>query len=141
MKLAAGEYYIGDPCYILHEDQYDTLLDETDFFMLGSVDRGGIMFDKATGKYFSVLGTKYGDGCYRGNNGFNYGVDAGCIACIPVEMVSEPRYVEEVTAVNFNRDFEVRYEDGLIVFGDVIINTDPDEDYDEEDNYDYDDVA
>jgi len=140
MKLAAGEYYIGDPCYILDEDQYDTLLCETEFFMQGSVDRGGVMFDKASRKYFSVFSTKYGDGVYRGNNGFSYGVDAGCIACIPVEMVSEPRYDTDVTAVQFDHDFEVRYEDGLIVFGDVIINTDPDEEYDDEE-YDYEDVA
>lgn len=138
MKLAAGEYYIGDPCYILDEDQYEVLLTETEFFMQGSVDRGGVMFDKVTGKYFSVFSTKYGDGCYRGNNGFTYGVDAGCIACIPVEMVSEPRYDTDVTAVQFDRDFEVRYDDGLIVFGDVVINTDPDEYYDEvEEEEDY----
>jgi hypothetical protein len=138
MKLAAGEYYIGDPCYILDEDQYDVLLTETQFFMQGSVDRGGVMFDKVTGKYFSVFSTKYGDGCYRGNNGFTYGVDAGCISCIPVEMVSEPRYDTDVTAVQFDRDFEVRYDDGLIVFGDVVINTDPDEYYDEvEEEEDY----
>ena len=139
MKLAAGKYVIADPCYVLDYDTYDRLLSETAFFMQDSVDRGGVMFDKRLGKFFAVFSTKYGDGLYKDGQGFKYGVDAGCIACIPVEMWDRGEdngYINEVT---FDRDFEVRYEDGLIVFGDVIINTDPDDFYEEEESYE--DVA
>ena len=135
MKLAAGKYVIADPCYILNEDVYSRLLKETNYFMYEAVDRGGIMADSQTRKFFAVFSTKYGDGMYYDGKGFKYGVDAGCIACIPVEMcelTDDREYINEVT---FQRDFEVRYEDGLIVFGDVIINTDPDDFYEEEESY------
>ena len=138
MKLAAGKYLIADPCYVLDNEKYDRLLGETDYFMMNSVDRGGVMIDKESGKYFAVFSTKYGDGLYRDGKGFKYGVDAGCIACIPVDICKELLEHQYVNQVTFDRDFEVRYEDGLIVFGDVIINTDPDEyyeDLEEEEEY------
>jgi hypothetical protein len=131
MLLPAGEYYIADPCYILDEDSYDRLLDETDLFMMNTVNRGGVMIDSVTKNQFAVFSTKYGDGVYRDSSGFEYGVDAGCIACIPVEMCSIGRDNEYINKVTFDKDFVVRYSDGLIVFGDVVINTDPDEYYDD----------
>lgn len=139
MKLAAGKYVIADPCYILNEDVYSRLLKETNYFMYEAVDRGGIMADSQTGKFFAVFSTKYGDGMYYDGKGFKYGVDAGCIACIPIEMCELTEDREYINEVTFERDFEVRYEDGLIVFGDVIINTDPDDFYEEEESYE--DVA
>ena len=140
MKLAAGKYVIADPCYVLDYDTYDRLLSETDYFMMNSVDRGGVMVDKQSGKFFAVFSTKYGDGLYRDGKGFKYGVDAGCIACIPVEMWDKGQDNEYINEVTFAKDFEVRYEDGLIIFGDVIINTDPDDFYEEEEES-YEDVA
>jgi len=132
MKLAAGKYVIADPCYVLSYATYDRLLSETDYFMYKTVDRGGIMPDKQSGKFFAVFSTKYGDGLYRDGSGFKYGVDAGCIACIPVEMWDKGEDNTYINEVEFARDFEVRYEDGLIVFGDVIIDTDPGDYYEEE---------
>lgn len=140
MKLTAGKYVIADPCYVLDYDVYDRLLAETDYFAMDSVNRGGVMIDSASKKYFAVFSTKYGDGLYRDNKGFKYGVDAGCIACIPVEMCDRGEDGEYINEVTFDRDFDVRYEDGLIIFGDVIINTDPDDFYDEEEES-YEDVA
>jgi hypothetical protein len=131
MKLAAGKYLIADPCYVLEEEVYSRLLKETSYFMYESVDRGGVMVDKQSGKFFAVFSTKYGDGIYYDESGFKYGVDAGCIACIPVELCNKGEDSEYINEVYFARDFEVRYDDGLIVFGDVNINTDPDEYYDD----------
>jgi hypothetical protein len=131
MRLAAGKYYVADPCYVLAEDVYDRLLRETDYFMMNSVDRGGVMVDNVSGSYFAVFSTKYGDGSYRDGKGFEYGVDAGCIACIPVDICKERSDNQYINEVEFTKDFEVRYEDGLIVFGDIIINTDPDEYYED----------
>jgi hypothetical protein len=140
MKLAAGKYLIADPCYVLDSAKYDRLLKETDYFMMNSVDRGGVMVDIESKKYFAVFSTKYGDGLYRDGKGFKYGVDAGCIACIPVDLCKELLDYHYINQVTFARDFEVYYEDGLIVFGDVIINTDPDDFYEEEEES-YEDVA
>lgn len=140
MKLAAGNYVIADPCYVLNDEVYFRLLKETNYFMYEAVDRGGVMVDSNTGKYFAVFSTKYGDGSYKDNQGFTYGVDAGYIACIPAEMCELDGNREYINEVTFDRDFEVRYEDGLIIFGDVIINTDPDDFYDEEEES-YEDVA
>jgi hypothetical protein len=113
MKLAAGKYVIADPCYILNEEVYFRLLKETNYFMYEAVERGGVMSDSETGKFFAVFSTKYGDGTYRDGKGFKYGVDAGCIACIPAEMCDLKEDREYINEVTFARDFEVRYEDGF----------------------------
>jgi hypothetical protein len=131
-KLPAGDYVISDPCYVLDDADYDRLLTDTDYF---NVDSGGGVFkDSVTGLSFAVFSTAYGDGCYLDNYGRRYGVDAGCIACIPLEMLdgftpSSDSYLE-----TFYNPFEVYYNSGKIHFGRVMINTDPDIIWDENDD-------
>jgi len=76
--------------------------------------------------------------CYRDGFGFKYGVDAGCISCVPVAMVDEHASASEyINLVSFDEPFEVGYNDGLITFGHIEIPTKGDydeyqEDYQEE---------
>jgi len=138
MRLPAGTYFISDPCYIIRDEKYDRLLEETHYFGLSLPDRGNIFIDSVTKLPFAVFSTAYGDGCYRDESGFEYGVDAGCIACVPVAMVDGLTGARDsINLVTFDSPFEVGYNDGLITFGHVNIQTsggydEYEEDYQEE---------
>lgn len=72
----AGKYYIGDLCYVLDDELIDAAV--------CGRDDGFHTNGKHVLGYFS---TAYGDGCYRGTNGQSYGVDAGMIGIVPVELI------------------------------------------------------
>ena len=67
-----GVYYIGDLCYFLKEAIYDSIFG-------GHAYESGHYTRKSDGAFFMVDGTAYGDGEYKGTDGFGYGVDAGII--------------------------------------------------------------
>jgi len=133
--MPKGKYYLADPCYIMEDEQYSRCLQETNYFNLEY--RGGICTDSETKLKYVVFSTAFGDGVYQDNKNRDYPVDAGCIACIPVEMVEKPKYPELVFLETFEEDLEVSYQEegGVIHFGDVEISTDPPyEEYDDEED-------
>ena len=133
MRLPAGTYFIADPCYIIRDEQYDRLLEETNYFGYLLPDRGNIFIDSVTKLPFAVFSTAYGDGSYLDESGFEYGVDAGCISCVPVAMVDKHTSAgDSINLVTFDSPFEVGYNHGLITFGHIQIKTRGE--YDEE-NY------
>ena len=133
MRLPAGTYFIADPCYIIRDEQYDRLLEETNYFGYQLPDRGNIFIDSVTKLPFAVFSTAYGDGSYFDESGFEYGVDAGCISCVPVAMVDKHTSAgDSINLVTFDSPFEVGYNHGLITFGHIEIKTRGE--YDEE-NY------
>lgn len=75
-------FYIGDICYVLDDKVYSEWL------------RHG--FDKSRGYFdvpdrgfgFAVDYTREGDGCYRDSSGRYYGVDAGVIGVVPLELAA-----------------------------------------------------
>lgn len=89
----AGKYYIGDPCYVLGDEIYDTVVGDggEGFFTNGTHTIG----------FFS---TAYGDGCYRGTNGETYGVDAGIIGIVPAELMK--RGSESWGTLTFENEFK-----------------------------------
>ena len=60
MRLPAGTYFIADPCYIIRDEKYDRLLEETNFFGLNLPDRGNIFIDSVTKLPFAVFSTAMG---------------------------------------------------------------------------------
>jgi hypothetical protein len=130
MKLPAGRYIISDPCYIIADPAYDRLLLETEYFGLNTEISGGVFTDSETQKEFAVFSTKYGDGAYQTNLGTLVWVDAGCVGCIPIEMVALEDRDNTELVIDFTTEFEVDYKDGIIIFGQVQIDTDPTNDFD-----------
>lgn len=133
-------FYIGDICYVLEDDIYDGVWGKQGF-------PDGIIEVPGTGLSFAVGGTAYGDGCYSDNNGKFYGVDAGVIGIVPIELVKKV----DLKAANelFGKvvyapgEAEFSASEGVfdIVFpnGDTIhINTGDEDDEDEEDDWDED---
>ena len=132
MTMPAGKYYIGDLCYVMH-DEWNECCDL--FFPPGEMGRSVEgEFTLKDGRRFASFGTAYGDGTYRSNIGTNHAVDSGSIGCIRMEDIRDNTYdnIERLGAiVEFDQPFEVSEDAGLIVFGHVQIETNGDEeDYD-----------
>ena len=142
-------FVISDPSYVLSKRIY------TDFWIEQKNGAYGI-FDYE-GSSFAVARTAYGDGVYYDNHVHKYPVDAGVIALIPLELVSDENchengielgefVINELglilgTVFNIPGEAEFKWEDGVfdITFSDgyhVHINTKCDEDEDSEDDTD-----
>jgi hypothetical protein len=98
-------------------------------------------FNLSNGMRFAVFNTLWGDGRYRGSDGFDYCVDSGSIGIIPLEMCDKEKLkeIEELGTIHtFDDVIHVASEcnrstgDGDLVFGHIRINTNPSEDEYEE---------
>jgi hypothetical protein len=81
MKLPAGTYYIGDPCYVMSNKEWSDILKP--FW-----ESEGELQKHNNHPYF-MAGTAYGDGEYKDNHGDYYGVDAGLLGAIPAALCVE----------------------------------------------------
>ena len=122
-KLAAGTYYIGDPCYVIKD--WDSFLDKLGFNG-GSYKEGHNTY---AGYNLFWSHTLHGDGTYYDQTGRQFFVDAGMLSVLPVEICDSEmiRDHSDISVVqNFQSDFACFDIDGLIMFGNVMINTDGD---------------
>lgn len=137
--MPAGRYYVGDLCYVMHPEWNECC----SLFFAGRSDHGCNEgeFTLKDGRRFANFNTAYGDGSYMSNIGTEHCVDSGSIGCILVSDIRDESCtdMERLGAiVEFATPFEVYYEGGVIHFGHVAIDTDPE--YEEEDyDCDYDD--
>ena len=127
MTMPAGKYYIGDLCYVMH-DEWSEFCDLT---IKGEQCLDG-EFVLKDGRRFATLRTAYGDGTYRSSINTLHSVDAGLIGCIRVEDIRDntysPERIEQLGAiVEFAEPFEVEADYGLLKFGHVLIETAADE--------------
>lgn len=119
VTMPAGQYWVGDPCYAVPNERWQKWLEAADYenavrFLLAELDGHPVL----------GIGTAYGDGLYTDDQGRDYPVDAGLIGVVPVE-VARPD-VTGMHLVDFEDDFECRYDDGTIVLGLlVVVDTDP----------------
>jgi hypothetical protein len=134
--MQAGTYYVGDLCYVLH-DEWDEVCDLT---IKGNQCLDG-EFTLKDGRRFATYGTAWGDGVYKDNHGKHYSVDAGLIGCIllkDVDQANSGNSIDGGQVVEFPYDFSTqggrgdRDWDGVIRFGSIRIETDPDSDWDDE---------
>ena len=92
--LPKGTYFIGDPSYVLKEDDYDTLLD-------GALDETGI--SELHGHKLFIFADGPGDGSYKLQDGCDdeepwttyINVDSGCWGVIPVELLIDDKTSED----------------------------------------------
>jgi len=154
-SLPAGTYYIGDPCYVIKDEDWMQALDETNFFNMfpsaeATVKReyndkhmmnGIFLCEIDTGikdsesYLLAASSTAWGDGCYNCFDGYEKigecGVDAGLIAAIPVAMIKEHGQESGLdlgVIHDFDHPFGIEYSDGTISFGNVKVYTGDDDD-------------
>jgi hypothetical protein len=125
----AGVYYIGDPCYVIPDEDWDVVLEATNFF--GAGRREASDFDDGLyhwdGRTCFTAFTKHGDGCYGTRKGnVMVGVDSGTIGLIPIKEDDEIEsiFYPYTLLRTFGKKFEVWEEDGVFHFGNKVkINT------------------
>lgn len=138
MTMPAGKYYVGDLCYVMH-DEWDEVCG---LFFKDRDDHGCNEgeFTLKDGRRFVSYNTKYGDGCYFDQHGNEYGVDAGLIGCIRVEdidLTCDGNQLDGGNIVEFISDFDHQGGrnakghdwDGEIRIHNVFIKTGGDGDY------------
>lgn len=114
-----GTYYIGDPCYVLSDKNFEELCLHQD--KLGypiEIEGEVVYFDR----------TAHGDGVYRDNKRRIYPVDTGTIAIIPISLVDAEKLLSNFQYFSpvikkFKDDFTVDSDDGIFNFGDIVIDT------------------
>jgi len=86
IKTDTKRVWIGDPCYVIQDELWGDVCDQV---FKGNNEVGHIITVNYNGKDLSFIqcGTLYGDGCYPSSSGFEYGVDAGCLAIVSEELV------------------------------------------------------
>jgi hypothetical protein len=109
VTFPAGEYYIGDLCYVLGDNVYDNIFGGTGY-------EPGVYEEKDTGRVFAVNSTAYGDGCYRGDDGNEFCVDAGIIGICSKSLMTKDDGGGHM--YTFRRPVECRLRGGRFSFTD-----------------------
>jgi len=133
--LPAGTYFIGDPCYLIEDPDWDKIGDATNWF--GS--ENNIMFPDApvdwddglyhwNGLVCFASHTKYGDGVYHdGGRKQEYWVDSGLIGVTPFDGNYPEKAGLGFSLGGLIKDFKkpvvVWEEDGEFHIGRMIIRT------------------
>lgn len=118
VTMPAGEYYITDPCYCFESKTWDELGNLTNWWQ----DKEKPVFE-FRGKPLLSFSTKWGDGCFTDQQGFEYGVDAGMIGLVHIEIADKVPPENMSRKATFLRPFRCTIDDGVLRFGDIKIDT------------------
>ena len=127
--MPAGDYYIGDLCYVMHEE-WDEVCS---LFFKGNTNgrcnQGEFVLKD--GRRFACYNTRWGDGEYRDQFNNRYLVDSGCIGCILVSDIVEmdKRNIDLGNVIKMTKEFDTSNIDGLISFNNITIETNDVENY------------
>lgn len=106
-------FYVGDICYALSDEVYHGVWGKAHY------EDGEY---EVNGYKFAMGGTAHGDGCYCDKDGNVYGVDAGNIGVVPMELLREDFYnggmlvYATECAYSFNRGkFIFRFNNGELI--------------------------
>ena len=140
MTMPAGKYYVGDLCYVMH-DEWDEVCDL--IFNEDSVIDGE--FNLSDGRRFAIYSTAYGDGTNPSNVGTYHAVDSGSIGCILESDIKNSEHADLGAIIEFKQPFQTSGcpdigsrqtdWDGIIHIGHVEIYTGDEDEYDEEEDY------
>ncbi len=125
-------FYIGDVCYVLGDAVYHNMWGR----LFNYAD--GVHYIEGRDASFAVAPTRHGDGEYVDNLNHLYGVDAGIIGLVPLELVDKADGIDcsclwkgsgEATFKAVNGVFDISLPDGT----EIHIDTDyHDEEEDDE---------
>lgn len=136
--MPAGNYYVGDLCYVLHDEWNEVC----DLLFAGRDDHGCNEgeFTLADGRRFAIFNTAYGDGSYEDQCGRGYSVDSGSIGCIllnDIDLLNDQNCIRGGQVLEMPRTFKAWGDGGVMHFGEVVIDTAA-EDWGDDDDYGYD---
>ena len=122
VQVPAGKYVLGDPCYSVSDEHWDSLLASCEYFNhpVGTVKDMNVL----------AFSTKWGDGCYTDQFGVEYGVDSGLIGLVPIALATKGSNVY-TNIIEFSDPTTCSTNgNGKLTFGKVIINTNDEDDDD-----------
>ena len=120
--MKAGTYYVGDLCYVMHEDW-----DEVCALTINGNRAIGGEFNLKDGRRFAIYNTMYGDGTYHDQYNNEYWVDSGSIGCIlldDIKLSNMQNNLKGGAIHKFDTSFYTGEMDGKIMFHKVSIDTD-----------------
>lgn len=114
VTMPPGEYFLGDPCYVLRQSTYKAMKDS---------GQGPNRFE-IDGHHILSLRTGCGDGSYPGTDGFDYSVDSGRIGLVPTALADPGQGLDFGTVVTFEGHFTCKadYVRKVLSFGNIRIN-------------------
>jgi len=137
--MQAGKYYIGDLCYVMADDEWKEICS---IIIQGNRVMIDGEFELKDGRKFAIYSTKWGDGLYDDHYGHSYSVDSGSIGCIRLEDIKYVDNYDQFLDIGAIVDFKIDFVtgggrgtkgwDGIIQFGSIAIETDPEYNEDEE---------
>ena len=128
--VPAGKYVLGDPCYVVPNDDWDELLQSCGYFAENCI--GFVRREDRSRINVLAFGTMWGDGCYFDNKGREYPVDAGLIGLVPLAYANHEELDEDTVIVEFTKPTKcTKHEGGRLVFGDIVIDTNHSDDDEE----------
>jgi hypothetical protein len=96
ITFPAGEYYIGDPCYIVPDEMWEQ------WCYKYKMKEGGIVTNQIK---WAIHHTHCGDGEYKGSDGFVYHVDSGCLGMVPSHLF-DPNRIQSAGKLGTFHKFE-----------------------------------
>jgi hypothetical protein len=105
-KLPEGDYWFGDPCYVMKEDVYHNQWGLKDF------EDGIYNFE---GGHFAVARTFYGDGSYSGTNGKIYHVDAGCLCLMSTNLIDPEKHSKISSGTLVKGPVDFNFSNGVFI--------------------------
>lgn len=130
--VPAGTYWVGDPCYSIPDSDW--------MGWLKGANGTTILTATYRGKLAVGVDTAYGDGVYYDQNGRSYAVDSGMIGLVETSWALDSMdlfnktYLTEEEGTRYKLVLDepttVTYDEGRIIIGDLVINTNGDEEED-----------
>jgi len=134
--LPAGVYYVGDPCFIIKEEIYESVIGSTGYSEgIYLLEKSGILIGR-----ISDDGAVGGSDTFKGSDGFEYLVDSGVIAIVSMSLADGD--VGELAKMHkFTTEAYVTIENGIFTITSgmttVIIDTNKEEEEEEEEDPPY----
>jgi hypothetical protein len=127
--IPAGRYYLGDPCYAIKDEHWIQWLDACGMDRDNDLDKfQGSIEGKHDAYAFT---TAHGDGVFHDTRGKypEFGVDAGMIGLVPLAYLEENNVEiqSDWAIVSFERPTGCSRTGGRLMFGEIIIPTDWDD--------------
>lgn len=135
--LPAGEYWIGDPCYVIgnDNDDWEAILDKVGYFGIYESENWDNGAFEHKGKACWGHSTACGEGAYDlvDDNDEDIElliVDSGMLSVVPVSVIDNDNAAHAGVYVTFDDNFSCSYDNGKFTFGGLTVDTGDDDDDD-----------